>query len=261
MQQGKKYEKAWQKIDVSKGRWVTFGGIVQQYGGWEWQEGVVGARSTAAKCHLLGPPWVKLDHDFSGLAFYLVLEQQFSEQFSECWSEFEAHSSQRPAAGQQGAGSGSASSLQQAQQHEQAAAATEPAASQQQQQQQQTAQPGAEAAPGAAGPPAAQGAEPPAQKRLPKPKCKAKAKAAAASGEDGGGEGAQQQKQDCGQAQKLKGSLNNTLNSVSQFCQRVHSGDAKYVWAANPQNVGELERAATRMRESIGSFGQDAFTK
>ena len=62
--------------DKLKKRKLTFGGIVKAYGGWRYDEIVRGAKRTAAKCSLLGPPWVATDK-FSELTLYTILEHEW----------------------------------------------------------------------------------------------------------------------------------------------------------------------------------------
>ena len=72
---GKRFEDGYSRIERTKGKMYTLGGIVQLYGGWTWQPAVEGAVRTASKCALLGGQWHEVD-EWSGLAFYFVLSKE-----------------------------------------------------------------------------------------------------------------------------------------------------------------------------------------
>ena len=70
----------------TKGKLVTFGGLVQHYGGWSWKPAVQGARLTAGKCANFGGKWCKRGA-FSNLLLFRVLEEEDEEEFKKTWSE------------------------------------------------------------------------------------------------------------------------------------------------------------------------------
>ena len=90
MSQGKEITRSWREVNITTGTYMTFGAVVMQLGGWGWDPAVLGARRLVARCCLLGGRWTKLD-TFSGLEFYLVLNQSFSEEFEKCWKDYEKH--------------------------------------------------------------------------------------------------------------------------------------------------------------------------
>ena len=66
---------------------LTFGGLVRLYGGWKWAPAVAGAKSTASKCALMGPPFIEKD-SWSGLHF-LVFQKQHESEMTRAWGLFQ----------------------------------------------------------------------------------------------------------------------------------------------------------------------------
>ena len=85
---GKSFRKSRGRLDKLKKRRLTFGAIVKSYGGWRYEDGVKGAKRTAEKCNLLGPPWVSTDK-FSELTLYTILEHEEEDRLGREWAEFE----------------------------------------------------------------------------------------------------------------------------------------------------------------------------
>jgi len=79
--------KSWKRVDSTKGTYRNFGRLVQDFGGWGCAEALEGATSCLNKCTLMGPSWL-MKHPQSGLIEYLVLEQEWTETYSECWEHF-----------------------------------------------------------------------------------------------------------------------------------------------------------------------------
>lgn len=90
---GKAWEQSYAKADITKGTYMTFGGLVLHYGGWQWKPAIAAARRTALRCSCLGGDWIQFDKKFSGLAHYLVLQRQYRSEFATKWAEFERSSS------------------------------------------------------------------------------------------------------------------------------------------------------------------------
>ena len=81
VRQSKSFTKAYREVNTTRGEYLTFGGVVVKYGGWERPEGVAGARRLAAKCRLLGGKWISRDSTFSQLDFYFVLNREYMGRF------------------------------------------------------------------------------------------------------------------------------------------------------------------------------------
>ena len=94
MKKSQQYKKSWSQIERHKGTMRTLGGLVQLYGGWEWEPAIQGALRAAARCRLLGGNWVK-DDEWSGLAHYLVLEKEFEDTFENKWTQLEDYFSKQ----------------------------------------------------------------------------------------------------------------------------------------------------------------------
>lgn len=67
-----------------KGKMLTFGALVVEYGGWEWPPAVEGAKRTAAKCARLGGKWCEVDH-FSELLLFRKIDKEDEEEFKRSW--------------------------------------------------------------------------------------------------------------------------------------------------------------------------------
>lgn len=84
--QEKTFKKGITQTDRQKSKMLTFGALVQEYGGWEWDAAVEGAKRTAAKCAKLGGKWCKRD-GFSELLLYRKIDEEEEEEFKKTWSE------------------------------------------------------------------------------------------------------------------------------------------------------------------------------
>lgn len=87
----KRFETSYTRVDKSKGRQLTFGALVQAYGGWEWAPAIVAAKKTSFKCAKLGEPWCEWDR-FEEL-------QEYEEIFTKSWQEFEETTSETQKSG------------------------------------------------------------------------------------------------------------------------------------------------------------------
>lgn len=84
--QVKSQRKTLSQADTVRGTMVTFGGLVERYGGWSWAPAVTGAKRTAAKCVKLGGKWSAVD-DFSELMLFRLVEKSDTEEFTRSWEE------------------------------------------------------------------------------------------------------------------------------------------------------------------------------
>ena len=66
---------------------MTFGSLVESYGGWAWPPAVRGAKATAAKCARMGGKWIQVD-EWSGLVLFSKIKHQHRERFEESWAEY-----------------------------------------------------------------------------------------------------------------------------------------------------------------------------
>ena len=85
----KNQSKAWSFVDETIGSYVTFGAVVQHFGGWAWAPYVQGATHVAAKCNMMGPNGSRWMSFFSGWYNFLVLQQTHRDIFSKKWEEFD----------------------------------------------------------------------------------------------------------------------------------------------------------------------------
>ena len=84
----KTFSSSWSRIDKTKGRYRTLGRLILDFGGYGSAEAIQGAMTAASKCCLLGEPWCVV-HPQSGLSEYLVMEIEWEEQFSRCWTDYQ----------------------------------------------------------------------------------------------------------------------------------------------------------------------------
>jgi hypothetical protein len=91
IQKKKVYEKAFQRVDKTKGHFKTLARIAIDEGNdaLAW----AGAQKLAAKCILMGGDWLMID-PMSELVKYLHLDYQWEEAMKEAWTSFESQSSQ-----------------------------------------------------------------------------------------------------------------------------------------------------------------------
>ena len=74
--------------DIQEAEMLTFGALVNKFGGWQWEPAITGAKSHAAKCAAMGAPWVEKD-EMSGLMMFRSLTRKTSDVFNRRWSEME----------------------------------------------------------------------------------------------------------------------------------------------------------------------------
>ena len=86
MQHSKRFKQSFRDVDEEKVEAMTFGGLVIDYGGWSWPPAVRGAKSTAARCALLGGRWMYKD-EWSGLWMFSKVTKIHHEYFENCWEE------------------------------------------------------------------------------------------------------------------------------------------------------------------------------
>ena len=67
--------------------WKTLGGLVIEYGGWQWPQAVAGAKRTALKCALMGASYCEQD-EWSELHFFRIFRKEYSEIWSKKWNNF-----------------------------------------------------------------------------------------------------------------------------------------------------------------------------
>ena len=75
------------KVSLEVGEMMTFGELVQSYGGWEWSEAVEGAKAHVAKCARMGGSWVQRD-EFFGLWHFMKLKKVHQELLEQQWKVF-----------------------------------------------------------------------------------------------------------------------------------------------------------------------------
>lgn len=86
--QTKTFEQGFSVVDSTMGEYVSFGTLVERYGGWGWKPAVDGAKRCALRCTALGGSWIYND-SFSGLRMFLLLRREHNEVMAKKWSEFE----------------------------------------------------------------------------------------------------------------------------------------------------------------------------
>jgi hypothetical protein len=78
---------SYNKIDTTKTRYLTMGGLVQDMGGWECEEAVLGAKNVIASCTVLGGDWIWND-PMSKIRHYARITKESAESLEEKWSIF-----------------------------------------------------------------------------------------------------------------------------------------------------------------------------
>ena len=53
----KSFTKDYKEVETREGVYMTFGSLVQSFGGWEWQPAILGAKRHSLKCIQLGGKW------------------------------------------------------------------------------------------------------------------------------------------------------------------------------------------------------------
>ena len=90
----KTHEESYSNIDVNKGEFFTFGGLVRELGGWKWPPAVTGAKLHFIRAMRLGGQWVTKDQ-MSSLTMVLRLKPSFTELMENKWSRFTKFHNQR----------------------------------------------------------------------------------------------------------------------------------------------------------------------
>ena len=83
----KTHEESYTEIDTLKGEFFTFGSLVKEYGGWQWEPAVVGAKIHWMKAMRMGGKWVKRDV-MSNMVHVLKLKTIFEETMHQKWARF-----------------------------------------------------------------------------------------------------------------------------------------------------------------------------
>ena len=78
---------SWKRIDKTKGVYKSMGALIVDMGGWKCREALEGTATLAAKCNMMGPPWV-IQHPQTNITEYLHLRFEWCEEFSEQWDIF-----------------------------------------------------------------------------------------------------------------------------------------------------------------------------
>jgi len=83
----KQAKRAWSRTDVTKGRWVNFGRLVIDLGGWTCREALEGAVTACQKCLQMGGSWIRI-HPQTNLVEFLILKTEWTEEFVQSWEMF-----------------------------------------------------------------------------------------------------------------------------------------------------------------------------
>ena len=81
----KTHEESYTEIDTLKGEFFTFGSLVKEYGGWQWEPAVVGAKIHWMKAMRMGGKWVKRDV-MSNMVHVLKLKTIVEETMHQKWA-------------------------------------------------------------------------------------------------------------------------------------------------------------------------------
>ena len=80
----KTHQRSWHVVDETLGEYFTLGPLVCNFGGWEWPEALVAAKTHASKCALLGGKWIVYD-DMSEMVHFLKLKVIHREIMDNKW--------------------------------------------------------------------------------------------------------------------------------------------------------------------------------
>ena len=79
--------KAWRRIDVDKGTYMTISQLVMDDGGWDDPHARAGADRLMRQNMAMGGPWVKM-HPQTKRLLYLKLNFEYREEFEESWGSY-----------------------------------------------------------------------------------------------------------------------------------------------------------------------------
>ena len=215
-------------VDETWGEFLTFGALVVSFGGFEWKEGVDGAKQMFAKCVAMGGRWV-WTCPLSNLVHVYKMKHIHKEVFSRKWERFLEEVS---GPDKQGANDSSASG-------NAAADGTEG---------QSTSKPAAKNKAKAAAAKAASAAKAAAAKGKAKSEGKDKAK----GGKDGG---AMTLAGTLKEAMSVKNIYIKVMTQAEGLIERINSGeDPKLEFARNEQGVGVLEKKVASAKAKLTPF-------
>ena len=83
----KQHLQSWKKVDVLKGYYRVFEKMVMEFGHHKSKPALQCAVKYAAKCKLMGKPWVQWD-SMPEVNSYLFIRREFTQEFTQCWSEW-----------------------------------------------------------------------------------------------------------------------------------------------------------------------------
>ena len=93
LRHGKTHEREWQKVDVTKGKYLNFGLLVESFGvAYDKHVAILAATRHAHKCLEMKGAWLSYD-GMAELPLFLKLEIGFQERMGECWRMWEQESS------------------------------------------------------------------------------------------------------------------------------------------------------------------------
>ena len=78
---------SWKKVDVLKGRYRVFEKLVMEFGHHTSVTALKSAVKYAAKCKLMGKPWVEWD-SMPEANIYLFISREYIQEFIQSWSEW-----------------------------------------------------------------------------------------------------------------------------------------------------------------------------
>ncbi len=228
---GKTYTHSYQEVNEELGTYHTLGGVVTEFGGWQWPPAIAGAKHVASKCMMMGGKWTYVDNH-SGLRFFLVLKKIYRETLSECWTQFREESTVSAAAA--------------------ATAAAAPA---------HTTPPSSTVGQAAKGSEQEQApdTEEKQEKKPKKPKSKAKAKGKKTADEvDPDSEqkdspAIAKEKKLVSEMNKLKAQVVKHMAVARNLEQQIHDNPA-YLRLKNPGNLGRLEEAMAKLQGTMSPF-------
>ena len=77
----------WKNIDAMKGTYCTFEILITKFGHHSFELARKATAKWAAKCKLMGSPWVEWD-GMGEKNDYLHFAREFRQGFTECWTSF-----------------------------------------------------------------------------------------------------------------------------------------------------------------------------
>ena len=85
------FQRTWSHTDTTRGRYKNFAKIIQDYGGWRSSEAILGATNAALMCLSMAGDWVRV-HSQSQLVEFLILEDEWQDDFKKAWSHYREES-------------------------------------------------------------------------------------------------------------------------------------------------------------------------